>query len=297
MGLAVLAPVLDRGASMSEKMPARSKIVVDVRELQRAIRAVVGVTERKPEIYDVVRLITYAGSLLVVAANPQHVVQAYVSAYFDDVEEAHRVVEITTASAKLFLKLKPDKEEDDARAAIFIRDEEVQLQDLSGTCGDLTEVTAARADSAFTTDAMQLFDRVRAEAKARAKDRAGTVGQADDPIMFTAAQAAALGAAAHQLDTDIIPVPLATQRHRARVYVALKDMFESYSFVPADRGVQEPLPGLPGADAGASNVGADAAGDVVRDGDGFEYDTVIDGAKPQKARVRLARTNPTGGAV
>ena len=55
---------------MPEKMPARSKIVVDVRELQRAIRAVVGVTERKPEIYDVVRLITYAGSLLVVAANP-----------------------------------------------------------------------------------------------------------------------------------------------------------------------------------------------------------------------------------
>lgn len=278
---------------MPEKMPARSKIVVDIRELQRAIRAVVGVTERKPEIYDVVRLITYAGSLLVVAANPQHVVQAHVSAYFDDVEEAHRVVEITTASAKLFLKLKPDKEEDDARAAIFIRDEEVQLQDLSGTCGDLTEVTAARADSTFTTDTTQLFDRVRAEAKARAKGPAGDVG----PAMFTAAQAAALGAAARQFDTDIIPVPLATQRHRARVYVALKDMFESYSFVPADRGVQEPLPGLPGADAGSSNVGADAAGDVVRDGDGFEYDTVIDGAKPQKARVRLARLNPTGGAV
>nr|DAF94665.1 MAG TPA: hypothetical protein [Siphoviridae sp. ctvph17] len=280
--------MLDRGATMPEKMPARSKLVVDIRELQRAIRAVVGVTERKPEIYDVVRLITYAGSLLVVAANPQHVVQAYVSAYFDDVEEAHRVVEITTASAKLFLKLKPDKEEDDARAAIFIRDEEVQLQDLSGTCGDLTEVTAARADSAFTTDVAQLFDRVRAEAKG-----AGDAG----PIMFTAAQAAALGAAARQLDTDIIPVPLATQRHRARVYFALKDVFESYSFVPADRGVQEPLPGLPGADVGSSNVGADAAGDVVRDGDGFEYDTVIDGAKPQKARVRLARSNPTGGAV
>ena len=273
---------------MPEKMPARSKIVVDVRELQRAIRAVVGVTERKPEIYDVVRLITYAGSLLVVAANPQHVAQAYVSAYFDDVEEAHRVVEITAASAKLFLKLKPDKEEDDARAAIFIRDEEVQLQDLSGTCGDLTEVTAARADSAFTTDATQLFDRVRAEAKG-----AGDAG----PSMFTAAQATALGAAAHQFDTDIIPVPLATQRHRARVYVVLGDMFESYSFVPADRGVQEPLPGLPGADVGSSNVGADAAGDVVRDGDGFEYDTVIDGAKPQKAKVRRLRTNPTGGAV
>ena len=288
MGLAVLAPMLDRGAIMPEKMPARSKIVVDVRELQRAIRAVVGVTERKPEIYDVVRLITYAGSLLVVAANPQHVVQAYVSAYFDDVEEAHRVVEITAASAKLVLKLKPDKEEEDARAAIFIRDGEVQFQDLSGTCGDLTEVTAARADSAFTTDATQLFDRVRAEAKG-----AGDVG----PIMFTAAQAAALGAAAHQLDTDIIPVPLATQRHRARVYVALKDVFESYSFVPADRGVQEPLPGLPGADVGSSNVGADAAGDVVRDGDGFEYDTVIDGAKPQKAKVRRLRVNPTGGAV
>lgn len=288
MGLAVLAPILDRGAIMPEKMPARSKIVVDVQELQRAIRAVVGVTERKPEIYDVVRLITYAGSLLVVAANPQHVVQAVVGTYFDAVEEAHRVVEITTASAKLFLKLKPDKEEDDARAAIFIRDEEVQLQDLSGTCGDLTEVTAARADSAFTTDVAQLFDRVRAEAKG-----AGDAG----PIMFTAAQAAALGAAARQLDTDIIPVPLATQRHRARVYVALKDVFESYSFVPADRGVQEPLPGLPGADVGSSNVGADAAGDVVRDGDGFEYDTVIDGAKPQKAKVRRLRTNPTGGAV
>lgn len=115
--------------------------------------------------------------------------------------------------------------------------------------------------------------------------------------MFTAAQAAALGAAAHQFDTDIIPVALAAQRHRARVYVALKDMFESYSFVPADRGVQEPLPGIPGADAGSSNVGADAAGDVVRDGDGFEYDTVIDGAKPQKAKVRRLRTNPTGGAV
>lgn len=273
---------------MPEKMPARSKIVVDVRELQRAIRAVVGVTERKPEIYDVVRLITYAGSLLVVAANPQHVVQAYVSVYFDDVEEAHRVVEITTASAKLFLKLKPDKEEDDARAAIFIRDEEVQLQDLSGTCGDLTEVTAARADSAFTTDVAQLFDRVRAEAKASAKGPAGDVG----PIMFTAAQAAAMGAAAHQFDTDIIPVPLTPQRHRARVYVALKDMFEAYSFVPADRGVQEPLPGLPGADVGLSNVGAGAAGDVVRDGDGFEYDTVIDGAK-----VRRLRANPTGGAV
>ena len=250
---------------MPEKMPARSKLVVDIRELQRAIRAVVWVTERKPEIYDVVRLITYAGSLLVVAANPQ----------------------------QLFLKLKPDKEEDDARAAIFIRDEEVQLQDLSGTCGDLTEVTAARADSAFTTDTAQLFDRVRAEAKARAKGPAGDVG----PTMFTAAQAAALGAAAHQFDTDIIPVALAAQRHRARVYVALKDMFESYSFVPADRGVQEPLPGIPGADAGSSNVGADAAGDVVRDGDGFEYDTVIDGAKPQKAKVRRLRTNPTGGAV
>ena len=288
MGLAVLAPILDRGAIMPEKMPARSKIVVDVQELQRAIRAVVGVTERKPEIYDVVRLITYAGSLLVVAANPQHVVQAVVGTYFDAVEEAHRVVEITTASAKLFLKLKPDKEEDDARAAIFIRDEEVQLQDLSGSCGDLTEVTAARADSAFTTDVAQLFDRVRAEAKG-----AGDAG----PIMFTAAQAAVLGAAARQLDTDIIPVPLATQRHRARVYVALKDVFESYSFVPADRGVQEPLPGLPGADVGSSNVGADAAGDVVRDGDGFEYDTVIDGAKPQKAKVRRLRTNPTGGAV
>ena len=294
MGLAVLAPMLDRGAIMPEKMPARSKLVVDIRELQRAIRAVVGVTERKPEIYDVVRLITYAGSLLVVAANPQHVVQAYVSAYFDAVEEAHRVVEITAASAKLFLKLKPDKEEDDARAAIFIRDEEVQLQDLSGTCGDLTEVTAARADSAFTTDTAQLFDRVRAEAKAHAK---GPAGDMMGPTMFTAAQAAALGAAAHQFDTDITPVPLATQRHRARVYVALKDMFESYSFVPADRGVQEPLPGLPGADAESSNVGADAAGDVVRDGDGFEYDTVIDGVKPQKARVRLARSNPTGGAV
>lgn len=265
---------------MPEKMPARSKIVVDVRELQRAIRAVVGVTERKPEIYDVVRLITYAGSLLVVAANPQHVVQAYVSAYFDDVEEAHRVVEITAASAKLFLKLKPDKEEDDARAAIFIRDEEVQLQDLSGTCGDLTEVTAARADSAFTTDTTQLFDRVRAEAKG-----AGDVG----PTMFTAAQAAALGAAAHQFDTDITPVPLATQRHRARVYVVLGDMFESYSFVPADRGVQEPLPGLPGVTPEGSSAGAEA---VVRDGDGFEYDTVIDGAK-----VRRLRTNPTGGAV
>lgn len=279
MGLAVLAPMLDRGAIMPEKMPARSKLVVDIRELQRAIRAVVGVTERKPEIYDVVRLITYAGSLLVVAANPQHVVQAYVSAYFDDVEEAHRVVEITAASAKLFLKLKPDKEEDDARAAIFIRDEEVQLQDLSGTCGDLTEVTAARADSAFTTDTAQLFDRVRAEAKG-----AGDAG----PNMFTAAQATALGAAARQFDTDIIPVPLTTQRHRARVYVALKDVFESYSFVPADRGVQEPLPGLPGADVGSSNVGADAAGDVVRDGDG---------AKPQKTKVRRLRTNPTGGAV
>ena len=260
---------------MPEKMPARSKIVVDVRELQRAIRAVVGVTERKPEIYDVVRLITYAGSLLVVAANPQHVVQAYVSAYFDDVEEAHRVVEITTASAKLFLKLKPDKEEDDARAAIFIRDEEVQLQDLSGTCGDLTEVTA---------------DRVRAEAKARAKGPAGDMG----PTMFTAAQAAALGAAAHQFDTDITPVPLAAQRHRARVYVALKDMFESYSFVPADRGVQEPLPGLPGAVPEGASAGAEA---VVRDGDGFEYEAVIDGAKPQKAKVRRLRTNPTGGAV
>ena len=290
MGLAVLAPVLDRGAIMPEKMPARSKIVVDVRELQRAIRAVVGVTERKPEIYDVVRLITYAGSLLVVAANPQHVVQAYVSAYFDDVEEAHRVVEITTASAKLFLKLKPDKEEDDARAAIFIRDEEVQLQDLSGTCGDLTEVTAARADSAFTTDTAQLFDRVRAEAKARAKGPAGDMG----PTMFTAAQAAALGAAAHQFDTDITPVPLAAQRHRARVYVALKDMFESYSFVPADRGVQEPLPGLPGAVPEGASAGAEA---VVRDGDGFEYEAVIDGAKPQKAKVRRLRTNPTGGAV
>ena len=285
MGLAVLAPMLDRGAIMPEKMPARSKLVVDIRELQRAIRAVVGVTERKPEIYDVVRLITYAGSLLVVAANPQHVAQAYVSAYFDDVEEAHRVVEITAASAKLFLKLKPDKEEDDARAAIFIRDEEVQLQDLSGTCGDLTEVTAARADSAFTTDVAQLFDRVRAEAKG-----AGDVG----PTVFTAAQAAALGAAAHQFDTDIIPVPLATQRHRARVYVVMRDMFESYSFVPADRGVQEPLPGLPGATPEGSNTGAEA---VVRDGDGFEYDTVIDGAKPQKAKVRRLRTNPTGGAV
>lgn len=277
---------------MPEKMPARSKIVVDVRELQRAIRAVVGVTERKPEIYDVVRLIAQSGSLLVVAANPQHVVQAYVSAYFDDVEEAHRVVEITTASAKLFLKLKPDKEEDDARAAIFIRDEEVQLQDLSGTCGDLTEVTAARADSAFTTDVAQLFDRVRAEAKASAKGPAGEAYRDAGPIMFTAAQATALGAAAGQFDTDIIPVPLATQRHRARVYVALKDMFESYSFVPADRGVQEPLPGLPGAAPEGSNVGADAAGDVVRDGDGFEYDTVIDGAK-----VRRLRANPTGGAV
>jgi len=278
---------------MPEKMPARSKIIVDVRELQRAIRAVVGVTERKPEIYDVVRLITQSGSLLVVAANPQHVVQAYVGAYFDDVEEAHRVVEITTASAKLFLKLKPDKEEDDARAAIFIRDEEVQLQDLSGTCGDLTEVTAARADSAFTTDVAQLFDRVRAEAKVCSNDRVGDVG----PTMFTAAQATALGAAAAQFDTDITPVPLTPQRHCARVYVALKDMFESYSFVPADRGVQEPLPGLPGAAPEGCNVGADAAGDVVRDGDGFEYDTVIDGAKPQKARVRLARSNPTGGAV
>jgi|GEM_PF-906987 hypothetical protein len=50
-------------------------------------------------------------------------------------------------------------------------------------------------------------------------------------------------------------------------------------------------------DAVSSNVGADAAGDVVRDGDGFEYDTVIDGAKPQKAKVRRLRTNPTGGAV
>lgn len=279
MGLAVLAPMLDRGAIMPEKMPARSKLVVDIRELQRAIRAVVGVTDRKPEIYDVVRLITYAGSLLVVAANPQHVAQAYVSAYFDDVEEAHRVVEITAASAKLFLKLKPDKEEDDARAAIFIRDEEVQIQDLSGTCGDLTEVTAARADSAFTTDATQLFDRVRAEAKARAKGPAGEAYRDAGPIMFTAAQAAALGAAAHQFDTDITPVPLVTHRHRARVYVVLKDMFESYSFVPADRGVQEPLPGLPGADA---------AGDVVRD---------IDGAKPQKAKVRRLRANPTGGAV
>lgn len=294
MSLAVLAPMLDRGAIMPEKMPARSKIVVDVRELQRAIRAVVGVTERKPDIYDVVRLITYAGSLLVVAANPQHVVQAYVSAYFDDVEEAHRVVEITTASAKLVLKLKPDKKEDDARAAIFIRDEEVQFQDLSGTCGDLTEVTAARSDSAFTTDVAQLFDRVRAEAKASVK------GPAAGPIMFTAAQAAALGAAAHQFDTDITPVPLATQRHRARVYVVLKDMFESYSFVPADRGVQEPLPGLPGAAPEGSNVGAEAdmgSAGVVRDGDGFEYDTVIDGAKPQGAKVRRLRANPTGGAV
>lgn len=281
----LLAPMLDRGAIMPEKMPARSKLVVDIRELQRAIRAVVGVTERKPEIYDVVRLITYAGSLLVVAANPQHVVQAYVSAYFDDVEEAHRVVEITAASAKLVLKLKPDKKEEDARAAIFIRDGEVQFQDLSGTCGDLTEVTAARADSAFTTDATQLFDRVRAEAKG-----AGDVG----PTMFTAAQAAALGAAAHQFDTDITPVPLATQRHRARVYVALKDVFESYSFVPADRGVQEPLPGLPGAVPEGSNAGAEA---VVRDGDGFECEAVIDGAKPQKAKVRRLRTNPTGGAV
>lgn len=292
MGLAVLAPMLDRGAIMPEKMPARSKLVVDIRELQRAIRAVVGVAERKPEIYDVVRLITYAGSLLVVAANPQHVVQAYVSAYFDDVEEAHRVVEITAASAKLVLKLKPDKEEEDARAAIFIRDGEVQFQDLSGTCGDLTEVTAARADSAFTTDATQLFDRVRAEAKVCSNER---VGEAGEPIMFTAAQATALGAAAHQLDTDIIPVPLATQRHRARVYVALKDMFESYSFVPADRGVQEPLPGLPGAAPEGSNVGAEAdmgSAGVVRDGDGFEYDTVIDGAK-----VRRLRANPTGGAV
>ena len=275
---------------MPEKMPARSKLVVDIRELQRAIRAVAGVTERKPEIYDVVRLITYAGSLLVVAANPQHVVQAYVSAYFDDVEEAHRVVEITAASAKLFLKLKPDKEEDDARAAIFIRDEEVQLQALFGTCGDLTELTAARADSAFTTDTAQLFDRVRAEAKARAKGPAGDVGL----TMFTAAQAAALGAAAHQFDTDITPVPLATQRHRARVYVVLGDMFESYSFVPADRGVQEPLPGLPGAALEGASVGAEA---VVRDGDGFEYEAVIDGAKPQKAKVRRLRTNPTGGAV
>ncbi len=296
MSLAVLAPMLDPGANMPEKMPARSKIVVDVRELQRAIRAVVGVTERKPEIYDVVRLITQSGSLLVVAANPQQVVQAYVGAYFDNVEEAHRVVEITTASAKLFLKLKPDKEEDDARAAIFIRDEEVQLQDLSGTCGDLTEVTAARADSAFTTDVAQLFDRVRAEAKARTKGPAGEAYQDAAPIMFTAAQAAALGAAAHQFDTDIIPVPLTPQRHRARVYVALKDMFESYSFVPADRGVQEPLPGLPGATPEGSNAGAEA---VVRDGDGFEYATVIDGprAKPQGAKVRRLRANPTGGAV
>ena len=152
-------------------------------------------------------------------------------------------------------------------------------------------MTAARADSAFTTDTAQLFDRVRAEAKARAKGPAGDMG----PTMFTAAQAAALGAAAHQFDTDITPVPLATQRHRARVYVALKDMFESYSFVPADRGVQEPLPGLPGAVPEGASAGAEA---VVRDGDGFEYEAVIDGVKPQKAKVRrLARSNPTGGAV
>ena len=130
------------------QLPVQSKAVLFTRELHNAIRAVIKVASRKFEDFDVVKLVLRGEHLLVCAANPRHMIQAVVPTYFAVVAAEHAEVEITAASARLLLKLKPDfKKAPEAQCALFVSESELTLQDLSGTCGDLTDVTAARLDA------------------------------------------------------------------------------------------------------------------------------------------------------
>ena len=216
------------------RLPVKSKAVLFTRELHNAIRAVVKVASRKVEDFDVVKLVFRGERLLVCAANPRHMIQAVVSTYFAVVAAEHAEVEITAASARLLLKLKPDfKKAPEAQCALFVSENELTLQDLSGTCGDITDVAA-------------VMDRVRDEA------RHGV--DAASPVVLTAAQMDAISAAIQYAGMPFCsPIGLPPGGYLARCYVPLGGMVESYSTVTDIR--------RPNA----------ADGGPARDADGFEY--------------------------
>ncbi|WP_315537336.1 hypothetical protein [Corynebacterium matruchotii] len=251
------------------QMPVKTKAVVFTRELHNAIRAVVKVASRKSADFDVVKLVFRGERLLVCAANPRHMIQAVVSTYFAVVAAEHAEVEITAASARLLLKLKPDfKKAPEAQCALFVSENELTLQDLSGTCGDLTDVTAARLAPTLPTDVVAVMDRVRDEV------RQGV--DAASPVVLTAAQMDAISAAIQYAQVPFCaPIGLPPGDYLARCYAPLGGMVESYSTVTDVR--------RPHA----------ADGGPARDADGFEYVATL----PVALRQITARPNLSGGAV
>lgn len=251
------------------QLPVKSKAVLFTRELHNAIRAVIKVASRKFEDFDVVKLVFLRERLLVCAANPRHMVQAVVPTYFAIVAAEHAEVEITAASARLLLKLKPDfKKAPEPRCALFVSENELTLQDLSGTCGDLTDVTAARLAPTLPTDVVAVMDRVRDEV------RQGV--DAASPVVLTAAQMDAISAAIQYAQVPFCaPIGLPPGDYLARCYASLGGMVESYSTVTDIR--------RPHA----------ADGGPARDADGFEYVATL----PVAPRQITARPNLSGGAV
>ena len=252
------------------QLPIKSKAVLFTRELHNAIRAVIKVASRKFEAFDVVKLVFRGERLLVCAANPRHMVQAVVPTYFAIVAAEHAEVEITAASARLLLKLRPDfKKAPESRCALFVSENELTLQDLSGTCGDLTDVTAARLAPTLPTDVVVVMDRVRDDV------RQGV--DAASPVVLTAAQMDAISAAIQYAQVPFCaPIGLPPgDDYLARCYVPLGGMVEFYSTVTDIR--------RPHA----------ADGGPARDADGFEYVATL----PVAPRQITARPNLSGGAV
>ncbi len=251
------------------QLPVKSKAVLFTRELHNAIRAVIKVASRKFEDFDVVKLVFRGEQLLVCAANPRHMIQAVVPTYFAIVAAEHAEVEITAASARLLLKLKPDfKKAPEAQCALFVSENELTPQDLSGTCGDLTDVTAARLAPTLPTDVVAVMDRVRDEV------RQGV--DAASPVVLTAAQMDAISAAIQYAQVPFCaPIGLPPGDYLARCYVPLGGMVESYSTVTD---IRRPYA---------------ADGGPARDADGFEYVATL----PVAPRQITARPNLSGGAV